>query len=98
MNTNYYHQQIGGITESDCLDYCYSKGFRWLEDGIELYSILDRVSCWCCANKNKKELDNMRLFLPQYYLKNIDLLKQIKENNKKGVIVEKARQQFMKMF
>lgn len=86
------------MTEQDCLNFCYSQDYRWLEDGIELYSVLDRVSCWCCANKNKKELDNMRIYLPSYYLKNIDLLKQIKENNKKGVVVEKAKQQFMKMF
>ena len=87
------------MTETNCLDYCYKKGFRWLEDEIELYSVLDRVSCWCCANTNKKELENMRLHLTKYYLKNINLLKQIKENNNgKGVVVEKAKQQFMKMF
>lgn len=40
-----------GMTENDCLQYCYSKGFSWTENGIPLYSILDRVSCWCCANK-----------------------------------------------
>ena len=86
-----------GMTEKNCLDYCYKKGFLWLENGVELYSVLDRVSCWCCANKNKKELENMRLHLPEYYLKNIDLLKQIKTNNKRGsFIVEKAKQQFMK--
>lgn len=32
---------------------------------------------------NLKELENMRIYLPQYYLKYIDLLKKIKENNKK---------------
>lgn len=42
------------MTEKDCLKYCYEKGFKWDENGIELYSILDRVSCWCCANKNLK--------------------------------------------
>lgn len=71
------------MTERDCLEYCYKKGFYWEENGIRLYDILDRVSCWCCANKNKKELENMRLYLPEYYLKYIDLLKKIKENNKK---------------
>lgn len=71
------------ITEKDCLEYCYNKGFYWEENGVRLYDILDRVSCWCCANKNKKELENMRIYLPQYYLKYIDLLKKIKENNKK---------------
>ena len=87
------------ITEKDCLEYCYNKGFYWKENGVKLYDILDRVSCWCCANKNKKELENMRLYLPDYYLKYIDLLKQIKNNNKRtAVVTEKAREQFLKLF
>lgn len=86
------------MTEKDCLEYCYNRGFYWEENGIKLYDILDRASCWCCGNKNKKELENMRIYLPSYYLKYIDLLKKIKKNNKKGIIVDKAREQFLKMF
>lgn len=56
-----------GMTEDDCLQYCYSKGINWQEDGVELYSILDRVSCWCCQNKNLKELKNIYLYLPRYW-------------------------------
>ena len=55
------------MTERDCLTYCYSKVFDWFENGIDLYSILDRVSCWCCCNKNKKELYNIWRYLPQYW-------------------------------
>lgn len=55
------------MTEKDCLDYCYSKGYFWEENGIRLYDILDRVSCWCCANKNLKELRNYYKFLPKYW-------------------------------
>lgn len=62
-----------GMTEKDCLQYCYDKGYNWLEDGIDLYSILDRVSCWCCANKNLKELKNYYLYLPKYWYKLKDL-------------------------
>lgn len=58
-----------GMTEKGCLEYCYSKGFNWLEDGIELYQILDRVSCWCCLNKNLKELENIMEYLPSYWQK-----------------------------
>lgn len=86
------------MTEKDCLEYCYNKGFYWEENGVRLYDVLDRVSCWCCANKNKKELENMRIYLPEYYLKYIDLLKQIKQNNKSGVVVDKAKEQFLKLF
>lgn len=71
------------MTEADCLEYCYNRGFYWEENDVRLYDVLDRVSCWCCANKNKKELENMRIYLPEYYLKYIDLLKRIKANNKK---------------
>ena len=71
------------MTEKDCLEYCYNNGFYWEENGIRLYDVLDRVSCWCCGNKNKKELENMRIYLPEYYLKYIDLLKRIKAKNKK---------------
>lgn len=86
------------MTEKDCLEYCYNNGFYWEENGIRLYDVLVRVSCWCCGNKNKKELENMRVYLPEYYLKYIDLLKKIKKNNRKGIIVDKAREQFLKMF
>lgn len=57
------------MTEKDCLEYCYSQGYKWEEDGVELYTILDRVSCWCCANKNLKELQNYYLYLPTYWKK-----------------------------
>ena len=86
------------MTEQHCLEYCYNSGFYWEENGVRLYDVLDRVSCWCCANKNKKELENMRIYLPEYYLKYIDLLKKIKKNNKKGIVVDKAKEQFMKLF
>lgn len=55
-----------GMTEIDCLKYCHNQGYFWNENGIELYDILDRVSCWCCANKNRKELDNMFYYMPTF--------------------------------
>jgi hypothetical protein len=64
-----------GMTEKDTLDYCYSMGIHWEEDGIRLYDLLDRVSCWCCGNKNLKELRNMFLYMPDYWEK----LKQLQE-------------------
>lgn len=53
-----------GLTESQCLQMCYESGFDWNQDGIRLYDILDRVSCWCCCNKNLKELKNIYIYLP----------------------------------
>lgn len=58
-----------GITEKEALLYCYNKGITWEENGIHLYEKLDRVSCWCCGNKNLKELRNIYLYLPEYWEK-----------------------------
>ena len=57
------------MTEKDCLTYALEKGYSWIENGVDLYKILARVSCWCCGNKNKKELTNIKLYLPEYYEK-----------------------------
>lgn len=62
-----------GMTEADCLEYCYERGYSWIEDGVELYDILDRVSCWCCSNKNRKELKNIYRYLPRYWEKLKDI-------------------------
>lgn len=71
------------MTESDCLFYCHEKGWFWFEESlygmIELYSILDRVSCWCCANKNLKELRNIRKYLPKYWSELQNLQAQIEK-------------------
>lgn len=56
-----------GMTEQDCLNYCYSNGWNWKENEVDLYEILDRVSCWCCANKNQKEIKNIMTYLPEYW-------------------------------
>lgn len=61
------------MTEKDCLEYCRQHGIKWIEHtkngDIDLYDILDRVSCWCCSNKNLKELKNIYLYLPEYWEK-----------------------------
>ena len=62
-----------GITEKEALEYCWEKGIHWYENGKDLYTILDRVSCWCCCNKNQKELRNIWEYLPDYWDKLIDL-------------------------
>ena len=45
-----------GMKEDDCLNFCYEHNINWEQNGVDLYNILDRVSCWCCANKNQKEI------------------------------------------
>ncbi len=62
------------MTEADCLVFCRERGWSWIEESprtesgyIDLYDILDRVSCWCCANKNLRELQNIYYYLPKYW-------------------------------
>lgn len=56
-----------GMTEKDCLAYCRARGATWEQDGVSLYDVLDRVSCWCCRNKNQKELAAIHDKLPGYW-------------------------------
>lgn len=56
-----------GMTEADCLEYCYGHGVQWSQSGIRLYDILDRVSCRHCQQKNLKELRNIRKHLPELW-------------------------------
>ncbi|MEG0505418.1 MAG: hypothetical protein RR547_12285, partial [Raoultibacter sp.] len=52
------------MTEAECLEYCRAYGHTWEQDGVSLYDVLDRVSCWCCRNKNLKELRGIHDHLP----------------------------------
>ena len=56
-----------GMTEEDALLFCRKRRFNWQENDIDLYDIMDRVSCWCCKNNNLRELKNMFLYLPDYW-------------------------------
>ena len=78
-----------GMTEADCLSFCYEQGFFWEENGVRLYDVLDRVFCWCCKNKNRKELKAIYQYLPQYWERLKELQSQIpipmKPFSRKGV-------------
>ncbi|MGN0178140.1 MAG: phosphoadenosine phosphosulfate reductase family protein [Monoglobaceae bacterium] len=52
-----------GMTEKDCLNYCYSKGFDW----GGLYKIFSRVSCWCCPLQSLAELRKLYHHFPQLW-------------------------------
>lgn len=64
------------MTEKDCLEYCYNKGFDW----GGLYKHLDRVSCFCCPLKKIKEYKVLYEYYPELWaeLKKMD----IKANNR----------------
>lgn len=66
-NIKYYPLILWGMTENDCLIKCYRSGFHWLEHGRELYDSLERVSCYCCANKNLRECKALIDNFPEYW-------------------------------
>ena len=42
-----------------------------IKDYVDLYDILDRLSCWCCKNKNLWELYNIWYYFPDTYWKQL---------------------------
>lgn len=56
-----------GYTQWHNLSNCYKCGYTWEEDGRKLYDYLDRLSCWCCRNKNLKELKAMYYLFTKYW-------------------------------
>lgn len=84
------------MSEADCLNFCRQRNVRWEEYSeqsstgfVDLYDILDRVSCWCCGNKNLWELRNIWFYLPKYWdeLKRLQSLTD-RPFNHKGTIFE----------
>lgn len=51
------------MTEKDCLNYCYSKGYDW----GGLYKLFDRVSCWCCPLKRIGEKEKLYKHFPELW-------------------------------
>ena len=52
-----------GMTEKECLEYCYARGYDW----GGLYSIFRRVSCWCCPLQPLDELRKLRKYFPELW-------------------------------
>lgn len=83
-----------GMKEKDCLAFCRNLGVDWKEGNIDLYDILDRVSCWCCGNKNLWELHNIWEFLPSYWEKLKTLQSKIARPFKKDCSIFDLEQRF----
>ena len=64
QNSNHIHPLVDwGITEADCLKYCYDRGFDW----GGLYEHFSRVSCWCCPLQSLTELRKLRKLYPHLW-------------------------------
>lgn len=86
-----------GITEAECLLGCYKHGFLWKEDGIYLYEVMDRLSCWLCRNKNLKELKAMCFLLPKYFSRLKQLEKKLFESMRgEGISLPELEKRFRK--
>ena len=86
-----------GMTENDCLVKCYKSGFTWTEaNGIDLYDVLDRVSCYCCGNKNMKELRAIYRHLPEYWQKLKDMQARTKKKFKRDQSIGQLELKFEK--
>ncbi|MDD5185542.1 MAG: phosphoadenosine phosphosulfate reductase family protein [Paludibacter sp.] len=52
-----------GMTEADCLKYCFEKGYDW----GGLYNYFSRVSCWCCPLQNQTDLAKLCKHFPDMW-------------------------------
>ena len=65
-SANHVHPLVDwNMTEAECLNYCYEKGFDW--DG--LYEHFHRVSCWCCPLQSLDELRQLYKHFPDLWEK-----------------------------
>ena len=65
-NPNHVHPLVGwGMTEADCLRYCYEHGYDW----SGLYEHFRRVSCWCCPLQSLEELRQLYRNYPDLWEK-----------------------------
>ena len=64
QNPSHVHPLVEwGMTEADCLKYCFSKGYDW----GGLYELFDRVSCWCCPLQPLEDLRKLRIHFPEQW-------------------------------
>ena len=82
-----------GMTEKDCLHYCYERGFDW--DG--LYEHFDRVSCWCCPLKNLKELKTLYTHYPELWEELKEMDKKSYNQFRKDYSVKELEEKFKKL-
>lgn len=83
------------MTENDCLEYCYNKGWHWSENGYELYDLLDRVSCKYCKNKNLKELRNIYHHMPEVWQELKDLQDKVQIPFKDNQTIQDIEKRFI---
>lgn len=79
-----------GMTEEDCLNYCYDKGFDW--NG--LYKNMNRVSCWCCSLKGLKDYKSIYINYPEYWNKLKEMDEKTYRKFRKDYSIEELEEKF----
>lgn len=67
---------LNPLTEGDALQYCFDLGYTW--DG--LYERFNRVSCFCCPLKRKKDLRVLREYYPDLWARSLKMEQAIPES------------------
>lgn len=79
------------MTEADCLQFCYDRGFFW----GGLYEYFDRVSCWCCPLQKLEELRILREYFPNLWNELKDMDKKTYRKFRADYSVEELETKFM---
>ena len=79
-----------GMTEADCLQYCYDRGYTW----GGLYDKYERVSCWCCPLQPLTELRILYRDYPELWKTLVEWDKRSWRNYKAGYSVEALAARF----
>ena len=87
---HHYPLMDWGMTEADCLRYCYDRGYDW----GGLYEIFDRVSCWCCPLQSLPELRKLREYFPALWKRLREMDDSTWRNFKEGYSVRRLEVRF----
>ena len=79
-----------GMTEADCLKYCYDRGYTW----GSLYEKFSRVSCWCCPLQPLAELRILYREYPELWAQLVDWDKRTWRKFKADYSVEELAARF----
>ena len=79
-----------GMTEADCLAYCYERRFDW----GGLYEYFSRVSCWCCPLQSLQDCRQLYLHFPTLWSQLKEWDKSTWRDFKAGWSVEKLEKRF----
>lgn len=79
-----------GMTEADCLQFCYDHGITW--NG--LYNYYTRISCWCCPLMRIGDARNLYHHFPEKWEQLKDMDRRARNQFKANWSVEALEERF----